>query len=72
MSERMGEMNRADLEKAISTLPTMRGTLVACVVVSIAWHVVVGDPWAQLPIRLAFSCACGALICWCWQRLTRR
>ena len=65
-------MTRGDLEKALGTPPTMRGVLMASVVTSTIWHAVVGDTWAQLPIRLAFSCAVGALLCWGWQRLARR
>ena len=64
-------MTRNDLEKALRAAPTMRGVLTACVAVSVVWHLIVGDPLWQLPIRLAFSCASGALICWGWQRLAK-
>jgi hypothetical protein len=64
-------MNRADLVKAISAAPTMRGTLAVSAVVSTVFHVVAGDPWVVLPFRIAVACAVGALICWGWQRLAR-
>lgn len=65
-------MTRGDLEKAMRAAPTFRDTLTACVVISTVWHAIVGDPWWQLPIRVAFSCAFGALICWGWRRLVIR
>jgi len=64
-------MNRADLKKVLSP-PPVWGPLGATAVISTAWHAVVGDPWMHLPIRLAFSCALTALICWVWQRLAKR